>query len=166
MPLNQLRKALGPDPVYPQTPDAVPLLSRLKYDEKLHPAFASVFRRCMVVRNLEVGAPLARQHGLECVTMDGDRAGASGAMTGGHIDMQYSRVQAFKEMGDKSTASSASIDECEASKQAAEQAQQAFIQASIALRRSNSRPLSWVVKTTTPRVRSAALLLERCRTRM
>ena len=48
----------------------------LKYDEKFTPAVAQVFRKSMLVRDLKVGARVARENELDCITLDGDQVRA------------------------------------------------------------------------------------------
>lgn len=126
MPLTQMARALKPLPEYPQTPDAVPLLHRIKFDPKFRPAMAHVFGRTMVVKNLEVGAQLAKVHGLEGVTVDGDRTSISGALTGGYVDHRHSRLDAYKRMGLKSEALKAKQHDCANLKQALDGAERAY----------------------------------------
>ena len=52
MPLNRLRP--GRDPEYPVSDDVIPMINKLKFDAKLRPAFAQVFRKTLLVVNLEV----------------------------------------------------------------------------------------------------------------
>ena len=92
MPLNRLRP--GPDPRYPETEDAIPMLHRLKFDEKFRPAFKQVFRKALIVRSLEVGSRFSKSHDLDCVTIDGDEVNRKGALTGGYLDARRSRLQA------------------------------------------------------------------------
>jgi len=92
MPLNRLRP--GADPDYPQTEDAIPMLQRLKFDEKYRPAFKQVFRKSLIVRDLAVGSRFSKSHDLDCVTIDGDQVNRKGALTGGYLDARRSRLQA------------------------------------------------------------------------
>lgn len=92
MPLNRLRP--GADPDYPQTEDAIPMLQRLKFDERFRPAFKQVFRKSLIVRDLAVGSRFSKSHDLDCVTIDGDQVNRKGALTGGYLDARRSRLQA------------------------------------------------------------------------
>ena len=92
MPLNRLRP--GADPDYPQTEDAIPMLQRLKFDDKYRPAFKQVFRKSLIVRDLAVGSRFSKSHDLDCVTIDGDQVNRKGALTGGYLDARRSRLQA------------------------------------------------------------------------
>jgi len=92
MPLNRLRP--GNDPEYPVSEDVIPMLKKLKFDERFSPAFKQVFRKCLVVRNLEVGTRFSKSHDLDCVTLDGDQVNRKGALSGGYLDVRRSRLRA------------------------------------------------------------------------
>jgi structural maintenance of chromosome 3 (chondroitin sulfate proteoglycan 6) len=93
MPLSQLR----PRPLnLPRTSDAIPLLSKIKYDVKYEKAFQQVFGKTVVCPNLTVAAQYARSHGVDGITPDGDTTNKRGAMTGGYIDPRKSRLDAVK----------------------------------------------------------------------
>ncbi|PSC68878.1 structural maintenance of chromosomes 3 [Micractinium conductrix] len=99
MPLNRL----NPGQVqYPEQfgNDAVPLLRRLKYDQKFDPAFRQVFGKTLVCRSLDVAAKVARETNLNCVTMEGDQVEQRGTFRGGYYDTNRSRIQAMKEIKD------------------------------------------------------------------
>lgn len=55
---------------------------------------AQVFRKCLVVRNLDVGSKFSKSHHLNCVTMEGDQVSDKGAVSGGYLDVRRSRLQA------------------------------------------------------------------------
>lgn len=91
MPLSQLR----PRPVkYPQTNDAIPLLSKIQYDETYEKAFAQVFGKTIVCPTLKIAGAYARSHDLNAITPDGDTSNKKGALTGGYIDPRRSRLDA------------------------------------------------------------------------
>lgn len=96
MPLNRLRP--GNDPEYPKSEDVIPMLNRLKFEDRLRPAFAQVFRKTLVVRNLEVGSRFSKSHDLDCITLDGDQVNRKGALTGGYTDVRKSRLRAQADM--------------------------------------------------------------------
>ncbi|PKK43941.1 hypothetical protein CI102_12463 [Trichoderma harzianum] len=79
MPLAQLR----PRKVnYPNSNDAVPLLSKINYDEQFEKAFQQVFGKVVVCPNLAVAAQYARSHGVDGITAEGDTTNKRGAMSG------------------------------------------------------------------------------------
>ncbi|KAG5999184.1 hypothetical protein E4U54_002001, partial [Claviceps lovelessii] len=93
MPLAQLR----PRQVnLPRSNDAVPLISKIKYDSKFDKAFQQVFGKTVVCINLAVAAQYARSHGVDGITAEGDTTNKRGAMTGGYIDPRKSRLEAVQ----------------------------------------------------------------------
>ncbi|KAI6772412.1 hypothetical protein HG530_003370 [Fusarium avenaceum] len=93
MPLAQLR----PRQInLPRSNDAVPLLSKISFDEKYEKAFQQVFGKVVVCPNLTVASQYARSHGVDGITAEGDTTNKRGAMTGGYIDPRKSRLQAVQ----------------------------------------------------------------------
>lgn len=90
IPLNKVK------PPYvncPQSDDVVPLLKKLKFQEIYTKAFAQVFGRTVVCRNLDVAARVARTDGLDCITLEGDQVSKKGGMTGGFYDHRRSKLK-------------------------------------------------------------------------
>ena len=103
VPLNRLRP--GPDVQYPESEDAIPMLKKLKpKDERVRPALKQVFRKILVVRNLEVGARFSKSNDLDCITLEGDTVSRKGAVSGGYVDVRKSRLRALAECRELSTA--------------------------------------------------------------
>jgi structural maintenance of chromosome 3 (chondroitin sulfate proteoglycan 6) len=73
MPLNRLHVRVID---YPQTKDAIAMVSKLDYEDKYDKALRYIFGRTLICRNLEVATQLARTTGLDCVTLDGDQVKA------------------------------------------------------------------------------------------
>ncbi|KAF4452539.1 structural maintenance-chromosome 3 (chondroitin sulfate proteoglycan 6) [Fusarium austroafricanum] len=93
MPLAQLR----PRQIkLPRSNDAVPLLSKITYDQEYEKAFQQVFGKVVVCPNLTVASQYARSHGVDGITAEGDTTNKRGAMTGGYIDPRKSRLQAVQ----------------------------------------------------------------------
>ncbi|KAI9731248.1 MAG: Structural maintenance of chromosomes protein 3 [Claussenomyces sp. TS43310] len=93
MPLDQLH----PRPVnYPNANDAIPLLSKIKYNSKYEKAFQQVFGKTVICPNLIIGGQYARSHALTAITPEGDTANKRGALTGGYIDSRKSRLEAVR----------------------------------------------------------------------
>ncbi|WZH44578.1 RecF/RecN/SMC [Fusarium acuminatum] len=93
MPLAQLR----PRQInLPRSNDAVPLLSKISFDEEYEKAFQQVFGKVVVCPNLTVASQYARSHGVDGITAEGDTTNKRGAMTGGYIDPRKSRLQAVQ----------------------------------------------------------------------
>ncbi|KAG6547707.1 hypothetical protein Mapa_010519 [Marchantia paleacea] len=90
MPLNRIR---APDVRYPTGPDVVPLLKKLNYAQPFHGAFAQVFGRTVICRDLEVATNVARNAEVDCITLDGDQVSKKGGMTGGFYDFRRSKLK-------------------------------------------------------------------------
>ncbi|EJD54937.1 RecF/RecN/SMC protein [Auricularia subglabra TFB-10046 SS5] len=93
MPLNRLK----PKPQnFPTGGDAVPLIEKLQFDESVSKAMQQVFGRTAVCRDLAVAAAYVRSHGLNTITLDGDKVDRKGALTGGFHDVRRSRIDAIR----------------------------------------------------------------------
>lgn len=93
MPLNRLDNR---DTRYPETNDAIPMISKLRYDEKFSPALKHVFSKTLICRSMEVATQIARTQNLDCITLDGDQVSRRGALTGGYYDTRRSRLDLHK----------------------------------------------------------------------
>ncbi|CAE6444092.1 unnamed protein product [Rhizoctonia solani] len=93
MPLNRLK----PKPIpFPQAPDALPLIERLQFDPLHRRAFEQVFGKTAVCENLQVAAAYVRSHGLNTITLEGDKVDRKGALTGGYHDVRRSRIETIR----------------------------------------------------------------------
>ncbi|KAF2259420.1 RecF/RecN/SMC protein [Lojkania enalia] len=91
IPLNRVH----PRPIqYPKTNDAVPLISKLEYDLAYDNAFQHIFGKSVICPDLTIALGFARTHGLNALTIDGDKADKKGRLTGGYIDSSKSRLDA------------------------------------------------------------------------
>ncbi|KAK4786498.1 hypothetical protein SAY86_003187 [Trapa natans] len=90
IPLNRVK---APHVNYPKSSDVVPLLKRLKFSPNYTPAFAQVFARTVVCKDLDVATRVARADGFDCITMEGDQVSKKGGMTGGFYDHRRSRLK-------------------------------------------------------------------------
>ncbi|BGP54977.1 Structural maintenance of chromosomes protein 3 [Rhodotorula sphaerocarpa] len=95
MPLNRLRVH---DVEYPKTNEAIPMINKLKFSEQFRPAFKQVFGRTVVCQTLEIAGAYTRSHGLNAITLDGDKYDRKGALTGGYHDVRRSRLDAVKSL--------------------------------------------------------------------
>lgn len=93
MPLNKLRPK---ETEYPHAKDAIPMIKKLRFDDKYNKAFEQVFNKAIICPNLEVASAYARSAGLTAVTLDGDRADRKGALTGGYLDARRSKLETAK----------------------------------------------------------------------
>ncbi|KAL5612662.1 uncharacterized protein BROUX77_002818 [Berkeleyomyces rouxiae] len=80
----------------PRTADAIPIISKIKYEAKYDKAFQQVFGRTILCPNLNVAGQYARSHHVDGITMDGDTTSKRGAMTGGYVDPRKSRLETVK----------------------------------------------------------------------
>ncbi|KAK4689553.1 structural maintenance of chromosome 3 (chondroitin sulfate proteoglycan 6), partial [Tremellales sp. Uapishka_1] len=93
MPLNRLKSVAVN---YPKADDAMPMISKLQFDRAYVMAFEQVFGRTIICSELNTAAQYSRSHGLNAVTVDGDRVDRKGALTGGYHDIRRSRLDAVK----------------------------------------------------------------------
>jgi len=104
MPLNRLRPKAAP-PVNAQ--DAIPLLSKITYDPLHAKAFQQVFGRTCVCRDLTLAAAYVKSHGINTITLDGDKVDHKGALSGGYHDVRRSRLDAIRALSTWRTKSEA-----------------------------------------------------------
>jgi structural maintenance of chromosome 3 (chondroitin sulfate proteoglycan 6) len=78
--------------------DVMPLIKRLKYDDKFAPAVSQVFGRTVICRTLQVATEVAKSTDqVSCVTLTGEQVERRGALRGGHVDARKSRLEAMRE---------------------------------------------------------------------
>lgn len=106
MPLNRLQVKVHD---YPDDPDSIPMISKLKYEDQYDKALRYIFGKTLICRNLERATELAKSSGLDCVTLDGDQVSSKGSLTGGYFNTNRSRL----EMQKKRTEYMETIKECE-----------------------------------------------------
>ncbi|KAI1268698.1 putative chromosome segregation protein SudA [Xylariaceae sp. FL1019] len=97
MPLSRLEPKHAK---FPNAQDAIPLLSKIKYNSAYERAFRQVFGTTIICRDLTIGAQYAKSHGLNAVTLEGDTTNKRGAMTGGYIDPRSSRLDAVHKVNE------------------------------------------------------------------
>lgn len=93
MPLNRLRPKAAP-PVNEQ--DAIPILSKITYDPRYAKALQQVFGRTCVCRDLSLAAAYVKSHGINTITLDGDKVDHKGALSGGYHDVRRSRLDTIR----------------------------------------------------------------------
>ena len=93
MPLNRLKPKTGN---IPKANDSIPMIEKLQFDPIYEKAFQQVFGKTVVCPNLTTAAQYARSHGVNAITMDGDRSDKKGALTGGFHDPRQSRLEAVR----------------------------------------------------------------------
>ncbi|XVE59713.1 hypothetical protein DITRI_Ditri05aG0068300 [Diplodiscus trichospermus] len=90
IPLNRVKSS---HVTYPQSSDVIPLLKKLNFSPKFAPAFAQVFGRTVICRDIDVATRVARTDGLDCITLEGDQVSKKGGMTGGFYDYRRSKLK-------------------------------------------------------------------------
>lgn len=93
MPLNRLKPKT---PHSPNAQDAIPLIDKLRYEPTHQKAFQQVFGKTCVCRDLTIAAAYVKSHGINTITLDGDKVDRKGALTGGYHDVRRSRIEAIK----------------------------------------------------------------------
>lgn len=92
MPLNRLHPK---NPPTPNAQDAIPLIDKLRFDPLHLKAFQQVFGKTCVCRDLTIAAAYVKSHGINTITLDGDKVDRKGALTGGYYDVRRSRLEAI-----------------------------------------------------------------------
>lgn len=97
MPFNRLQIKVHD---YPDDPDSIPMISKLKYAERYDKALRYIFGKTLICRNLERATELAKSTGLDCVTLEGDQVSSKGCLTGGYFNTSRSRLEMQKKRTD------------------------------------------------------------------
>ncbi|KAI3647281.1 hypothetical protein MP228_007502 [Amoeboaphelidium protococcarum] len=95
MPLNRLKAS---QQKYPENVQAIPIISKLKFDSKFQLAFEQVFGKSVVCPSLEVASQVASDYGFNAITLDGDRVERRGALVGGYHDSKRLRLGIVKQL--------------------------------------------------------------------
>ncbi|KAF9524116.1 structural maintenance of chromosome protein 3 [Crepidotus variabilis] len=93
MPLNRLKPKNTPTP---NTHEVEPLIEKINFDPKYEKAFQQVFGKTCVCKELTMAAAYVKSHGINTITLDGDKVDRKGALTGGYHDVRRSRIEAIK----------------------------------------------------------------------
>ncbi|KAF8567710.1 hypothetical protein P879_10068 [Paragonimus westermani] len=56
---------------YPETSDAIPMISRLNFDDKFRSVMLHIFGKTLICRSIEIATQLARTKNFDCITLDG-----------------------------------------------------------------------------------------------
>ncbi|KAL8920606.1 MAG: hypothetical protein Q9172_004433 [Xanthocarpia lactea] len=95
IPLNRVRpKQIN----VPRANDAIPIIEKIQFDPMYEKAFQQVFGQTIVCPDLQIAGQYARSHGVNGVTLAGDRSDKKGAFTGGSIDSKHSRLEAVRQV--------------------------------------------------------------------
>lgn len=91
LPLNRLRVDRAD---YPESPDVRALLEHcLKYDSKVDRAMKHVFGKKLLARNVDVASTWSARCKMDAITLDGDLCSRKGALSGGFVDLNKSRLR-------------------------------------------------------------------------
>lgn len=93
MPLNRLQDRRID---YPNNKDAVPMISKVRYDKKVEVVMKFIFGKTLICRSLEVATSIAKGKNLDCITLEGDQVSHKGSLTGGYFDSRRSRLELHK----------------------------------------------------------------------
>ncbi|GAK66273.1 recF/RecN/SMC protein [Moesziomyces antarcticus] len=95
MPLNRLHPK---ETDFPATQDAILMVKKMHFERALAPAMQQIFGRSIICPNLEIAAAYVRSHGVNAVTLDGDKVERKGALSGGYQDPRRSRLDAVNDV--------------------------------------------------------------------
>ena len=99
LPLNRLLDERLPSSLM-NSDDNYPLMEKLEYSSQVYRAIKTVFGKVFLCRDLDVAANIARIHDMDCVTLEGDQVSRKGALTGGYMDRNRSRLQLKRSVWD------------------------------------------------------------------
>ncbi|MCJ1427549.1 Structural maintenance of chromosomes protein 3, partial [Sticta canariensis] len=93
IPLNRVKPKIGN---VPNARDSIPMIEKIEFDPTYEKAFQQIFGQTIICPNLTIAGQYARSHGVNGVTLDGDRSDKKGAFTGGSVDSRHSRLQSIR----------------------------------------------------------------------
>ena len=95
LPLNRLRIEHA---TYPESADVKPLLSQcIKFKTNVEKAMQHVFGKKLLARNVDAASTWSNKCGMDAITLEGDLCSRKGALTGGYVDQQKSRLRAHSQ---------------------------------------------------------------------
>jgi structural maintenance of chromosome 3 (chondroitin sulfate proteoglycan 6) len=100
MPLSIIKSDGNEKIKYPDTSDAIPLISKLKYETKMETAIKYIFEKTLLCKDSEVATRYAKQMKMDCVLVDGDLVSRKGALTGGYNDTRQSKLSFYQQKVD------------------------------------------------------------------
>jgi structural maintenance of chromosome 3 (chondroitin sulfate proteoglycan 6) len=96
LPLNQL--VVDNTVQYPDHNDVRPMLELcLNFDPKVERAMKHVFAKKLLARNPQVASEWSAKLKMDAITLEGDLCSRKGALTGGYVDVNKSRLRAHDE---------------------------------------------------------------------
>ena len=123
LPLSQLRPEHSDSRVANE--DVRPLLSTcLQYDAVVDVAMQHVFGSKWLARTADIAAEVCRQYHVDVLTLEGDLCSRKGAMTGGYVDSQKSRIAAHRQSKSAQAALHSAREELQLAENAVQSAQE------------------------------------------
>jgi structural maintenance of chromosome 3 (chondroitin sulfate proteoglycan 6) len=100
IPINRLAAERGRNDSRAQVSnaDSIPLINKIRCDDRIRPAVDQVFGRTLITRTVDVASQMSRMHDVNCVTLDGDQVNKQGALTGGFLDLSRSKIDATRDL--------------------------------------------------------------------
>jgi len=87
------------DVTYPDTTDVTPMITTcIEYDPKVHRAMQHVFGKKLLAANIDQATTWSGRLNMDAITLEGDLCGRKGALTGGYVDTNKSRVLSHNQM--------------------------------------------------------------------
>lgn len=92
LPLNQLNVE---GVRYPESTDVAPLMEQcITFQPSVRVAMEHVFSRKLLARSVDVASTWSTRSNMDAITLDGDLCSRKGALTGGFVDTERSRLRA------------------------------------------------------------------------
>jgi structural maintenance of chromosome 3 (chondroitin sulfate proteoglycan 6) len=88
-----LAKITAPPTKHIVADNARPLLAHLEFAPIFAPVMAQVFGKTYLCSELKEASLFARTHGVDCVTLNGDKVSKKGTLSGGFHDIRSSRIE-------------------------------------------------------------------------
>lgn len=89
MPLNKLKFK---DIDYPNSPDVLPMLHKIEYNEMFKPAMQLCFGKTLICRNQDICSQFSKSHDMDTITLEGDKFSRYGSLEGGFSSPNRSRL--------------------------------------------------------------------------
>lgn len=70
----------------------------IEYDPKVHRAMQHVFGKKLLAANIDQATTWSGRLNMDAITLEGDLCGRKGALTGGYVDANKSRVRSHNQM--------------------------------------------------------------------
>lgn len=95
MPLNKLQFR---DLQYPSSPDVLPMISKVEYNDLFKPAMQLAFGKTLICRNQDICSQFSKSHDIDTITLEGDKFSRRGTLEGGFVNTNQSRLLSQKKI--------------------------------------------------------------------